>query len=289
MLAGLPVGQLSFLLMADADCLPTPMNLCCWNYRVSNSCPLCQFPNVTTAHTLNGCPKALNQGHFSLRHDSVLNGLVSQILSKIDGSTKMFADLPGKQASDSPPATILADISTTTSRPDLVLITGPEVTFLELTVPFNSPEALAAAKSRKSLKSNYLQLAIDLDDSGWSLSYFTLEIGSLDHSEPNTTRTLSDAFLLSKQEAKQVLLLRIAVPALIIFSMPDFAVYLGCEQTCILLIHCFLFYFYFTLFHCVVLFIYYLHIFCQLPCQAHHSSVLVSCPRLLTCTSSCIY
>ena len=99
MLAGLPVGQLSFLLRAGADCLPTPMNLGRWNYRASNSCPLCQFPNVTTALILNGCPEALNQGHFSLRHDSVLNGLVSQILSKIDGSTRMFADLPGKLAS----------------------------------------------------------------------------------------------------------------------------------------------------------------------------------------------
>ena len=101
----------------------------------------------------------------------------------------MFADLPGKRASDSPLATIPADISTTTSRPDLVLITGPEVTFLELTVPFNSPEALAAARSRTSLKSNYLQLATNLEDSGWSVSYFTLEIGSLGHFEPNATRT----------------------------------------------------------------------------------------------------
>ena len=131
MLAGLPVGQLSFLLRAGADCLPTPMNLCRCNYRMNNSGRLCQFPKVTTAHILNGCPEALNQGHFSLRHNSVLNGLVSQILSKIDRSTKMFVDLPGKQASDSPPATIPADISTTTSRPDLVLITGPEITFLE--------------------------------------------------------------------------------------------------------------------------------------------------------------
>ena len=65
-------------------------------------------------------------------------------------------------------------------------------------------EALAAARSRKSLKSNYLQLATDLEDSGWSVSYFTLEIGPLGHFEPNATRTLSDAFLLSKQEAKQV-------------------------------------------------------------------------------------
>ena len=93
----------------------------------------------------------------------------------------MFDDLPGKRANDSPLATITADISITSSRPDLVLITGPEVTFLELIVPFNSPEALAAARSRKSLKSNYLQVATDLEDSGWSVSYFTLEIGSLGH------------------------------------------------------------------------------------------------------------
>ena len=125
----------------------------------------------------------------------------------------MLADLPGKRASDSPPATIPADISTTTSRPDLVLITEPEVTFLELSVPFNSPEALAAARSKKSLKSNYLQLATDLEGSGWSVSYFTFEIGSFSHFEPYATTTLSDAFLLSKQDAKQILmkLSRIAV------------------------------------------------------------------------------
>lgn len=73
MLAGLPVGQPSFLLRAGADCLPTPMNLCRWNYRMSNSCPLCQSSNATTAHILNECLEALNQGRFSWRHDSVLN------------------------------------------------------------------------------------------------------------------------------------------------------------------------------------------------------------------------
>ena len=112
----------------------------------------------------------------------------------------------GGRGIDYPPATIPTDISTSTSRPDLVLISGPEVTFLELTVPFNSPEALAAARSRKSLKSNYLQLVTDLEDSGWSASYFTLEIVSLGHFEPNAIRTLSDVFHLSKQEAKQVLM-----------------------------------------------------------------------------------
>ena len=96
---------------------------------------------------------------------------------------------------------------------------------LELTVPFKSPDALAAAKSRKSLKSNYLQLATDLEDSGWSVSHFTQEIGSLGHFGPNATRSLSDAFLPSKHEAKQVLmkLSRIAVYCSS-FSTPDFIV-----------------------------------------------------------------
>ena len=81
----------------------------------------------------------------------------------------------------------------------------------------NSPLQFAWGSSctqvKKVPKSNYLQLATDLEDSGWSVSYFTLEIGSLGHFEPNATRTLSDAFLLSKQEAKQILmkLSRIAV------------------------------------------------------------------------------
>ena len=69
MLIGLPTGQLSFLLRAGADCLPTPMNLRCWNYRVNNCCPLCQSPSATTAHILNSCPEVLNQGCYTWRHD----------------------------------------------------------------------------------------------------------------------------------------------------------------------------------------------------------------------------
>ena len=166
--------------------------------------------------------------------------------------------------------------STTTSRPDLVLITGPEITFLELTVPFNSPEALAAARSRKSFKSNYLQLATDLEDSGWSVSYFTLEVGSLGNFEPNATRTLADAFLLSKQEAKQILmkLSRIAVSC----SYHIFNARL-CSTWDVNKPVCFCFVFLFCLL-VLLFFIRYLHIL-YFACQAHHSSVLVSCcPRL---------
>ena len=79
----------------------------------------------------------------------------------------------------------------------------PNITLFELTIPFNLPEALSAARSRKSLKSSYLQLISE--DRGWSVSYFTLEIGSLGHFHQAAIRTLSDAFQFPKHEAKQVL------------------------------------------------------------------------------------
>ena len=128
MLAGLSVGQLSFLLRAGADCLPTPMNLCRWNCRVSNSCPLCQSPNANTAHILNGWPKArpfLKETQLCSKWFDFSDSL------KIDRSTKMFADLPGKQASASPLATIPADMSTATSRPDLLSVVKAWVRLLE--------------------------------------------------------------------------------------------------------------------------------------------------------------
>ena len=64
MLRGLSTGRLSFLLRAGANCLPTPMNLHCWNYRVSNCCPLCQSP---AAHIPNGYPEVLNQDNYTKR------------------------------------------------------------------------------------------------------------------------------------------------------------------------------------------------------------------------------
>ena len=77
-ISGLPVGQLSFLLRAGADCLPTPLNLRRWKLRVDAACDLCGSPSPTVHHILSGCPTALDQGRLTWRHDSVLNILVSQ-------------------------------------------------------------------------------------------------------------------------------------------------------------------------------------------------------------------
>ena len=81
--AGLPASQLSFLIRGGTDCLPTPLNLRRWHYRVCNKCPLCNSPTPTSAHILNGCQEALTQGQYTWRHDSVLNCLLLNVLETL--------------------------------------------------------------------------------------------------------------------------------------------------------------------------------------------------------------
>ena len=68
----LPAGQLSFLLRAGIDCLPTPVTLSRWRYQCDSSCKLCHYSSCTVHHILNCCPASLNQGRYTWRHDSVL-------------------------------------------------------------------------------------------------------------------------------------------------------------------------------------------------------------------------
>ena len=96
------------------------------------------------------------QGRYTWRQ------LVSSIRDQIDSSSELYADLPNLRASDSPPATIPSNISTTSSRPDLALIEDSTVSLLELTVPTNINDGLSAAKHRKFNKASYLQLISDL-------------------------------------------------------------------------------------------------------------------------------
>ena len=145
---GLPAGQLSFLIRAGADCLPTPLNLLRWNYRVCSKCPLCNSPTPTSAHILNGCQEALTQGRYTWRHDSVLNCLLSNVRETLSAIVHLYANIPTWRASESPPTTIPTNISTTRARPDMVLIDDLSVNLLELTIPTNTYEALEAAKNR---------------------------------------------------------------------------------------------------------------------------------------------
>ena len=100
----------------------------------------------------------------------------------------LFADLPGRLANSSPPATILPSISTTSSRPDLVLVSERELYLLELTICNNSPTGFSEARCRNDVQ--YAPLVLDLEDKGFSVVYITLEIGSLGYFTREAVRSL---------------------------------------------------------------------------------------------------
>ncbi|XP_058608845.1 uncharacterized protein LOC131525365 [Onychostoma macrolepis] len=63
--------QISFLLRAFYDTLPTPVNLHRWGMRDDPTCKLCRQKG-TMAHILSGCKTTLAQGRYRWRHDKVL-------------------------------------------------------------------------------------------------------------------------------------------------------------------------------------------------------------------------
>ena len=109
----------------------------------------------------------------------MLDCIVSLVSKEIPPCIILYVDLPGLCASESPPATLHTDLSTSTARPDIVLVSEESVTMLELTIPSNSKEAIIKAKERKTNKSNYNLLIGDLEERRLSVTYRTLEIGSL--------------------------------------------------------------------------------------------------------------
>ena len=180
-MTSLPAGQLSFIIRAGIDCLPTPMTLYRWRYRTDSSCNLCKSPYCTVNHILNGCPTSLSQGRYTWRHDSVLRNLFQFLRSNLDTSVSIFADLNGMRAADTPPSTIPLNVLVTTARPDIVVIDDNHIYLLELTIPCNTVTNLGNARERKQQKENYIFLINDLSAKGYFAELENIEIGSLGH------------------------------------------------------------------------------------------------------------
>ena len=189
---GLPAGQLSFLLRAGSDTLPTPLNLRRWKLRTEAHCDLCSSTSPITLHILNACPVALNQGRYTWHHDSVLQKIVDHIKTNLDSDENLYADLSNHRGSENPPATIPPEILVTSARPDIVIIKSNSVVLMELTIPYNSPESLANAHARKSTKRNYQIALSNLERKGHNTSLVTIEIGALDHSLTTTHQSLQN-------------------------------------------------------------------------------------------------
>ena len=80
LLKGFHPGQLSFLLRAASDTLPTPVNLQRWSLQCCARCSLCDTNHPTTAHVLSGCPVALTQQRYTYRHNQVLFVLATKFV-----------------------------------------------------------------------------------------------------------------------------------------------------------------------------------------------------------------
>ena len=132
----------------------------------------------TTAHILNGCTIALEQGRYKWRHDCVLLTLLKGLKSMLEPDVKLYGDVAGYRACVNPQATIPPNLICTTARPDIVIINSDKVIMLELTVPNNTSESLHQARSRKMGKENYQMLQSDLEDMGLSTNFVTVEIGA---------------------------------------------------------------------------------------------------------------
>ena len=63
-------SQVSFIIRATYDVLPTPTILNQW-FGEAPSCPLCQT-SATLRHILTGCKASLSQGCYTWRHNQVL-------------------------------------------------------------------------------------------------------------------------------------------------------------------------------------------------------------------------
>ena len=109
----------------------------------------------------------------------MLSFLAQGVKQNLEKDRKIFADLPGWLASESPLATLPADLSSSSDRPDIVVTTATEVSILELTVCANVASNFASAKRRK--EDRYASLIADLEARGLTVIYVTLELGTLGH------------------------------------------------------------------------------------------------------------
>jgi len=212
----LPSSQLSSILRAGADCLPTPLNLRRWRFQSDPSCRLCGSSSPTTLHILSGCPEALNQGRLTWRHDSVLQQIVKGVTKFLDKGEKVFANLPNLLATSSPPSTIPPELCSTSCRPDLVVWSPDtdEIRILELMVCHNSISSIESARKRKQEKQPYSELTSDLEMAGHTVFYDTIEIGSLGHYLKSSMQALASTIPNARRQDLTKLITSLAKTAI---------------------------------------------------------------------------
>ena len=151
------------------------MGMARWKKIVDVKCPLCNISPCTLGHLLSNCKEALDR--YEWRHNNIVNYLLKEFASQGLEGRELYADLEGKRING---VTIPPDVAMTAQKPDLVIINRksnpPEVTLVELTVPWDSSANMGAALQRKTER--YNDLKITIEGNGFKCSNLPLEIGT---------------------------------------------------------------------------------------------------------------
>ena len=144
-----PRGVMAWMARASTNCLASPDNLARWKKIVDVKCPLCSVSPCTLGHLLSNCKEALDR--YKWRHNNIVHFLLKEFASQGLEGRELYADLEGKRING---VTIPPDVAMTAQKPDLVIInrkaSPPEVTLVELTVPWDSSANMGAALQRKT-------------------------------------------------------------------------------------------------------------------------------------------
>ena len=165
----LPKRVLSFIVNACIDSLPSYTNLHTWGKRLSDKCIFCPGTTGTLHHILSNCPIFLDR--YEWRHNNILRYMHKTFFENMVNGN-MYSDLEGHSVAG---GTIPPHILTTNLRPDLVIVReeDKQISIIELTVPFETN--VENAHQRKVEK--YSSLVRDIQDNGYTVSFYAIEIG----------------------------------------------------------------------------------------------------------------
>ena len=157
-----------------------------------SKCPLCSN-NGTLEHILNFCSVSLNQGRFTLRHNSVLNHLTTTIIENKPENLEIYSDISGLDING---GTIPPDVLVTTSRLDLVLLNRSErkIYLMELTCSFE--RNIEAANLRKTIR--YTTLKSDIEQQGYTCILVPFEVGSRGYVTKSNRTNIVNIFATNK-------------------------------------------------------------------------------------------
>ena len=162
-LGTMPANIFNFIIRYLNNSLANNTNLRKWGVTNSSACPLCD-KDQTLGHVLGGCQKALEDGRYNWRHDSVLLA-ISSFLKSLDG-IQTYCDIESFLS----PSILTGD----TYRPDMAVVRDNVVYILELTVGFETN--IQKNSSRKRMK--YTDLLCDLSHKFKDVKFTNLSMGS---------------------------------------------------------------------------------------------------------------